>query len=237
MSGDLAEALETLKGVTSASAAMELLKRGLRNCFIRGARPLSPVAGRMVGVAYTLRFIPMREDLSGPDVLSDRDYPPRKAIEEVPPGQILIVDARGETSAGVIGGILATRLQKRGAAGVVTDGAVRDASDLAALGLPIFCAGAAAPASLGAHFGADLQVPIACGGVAVLPGDVLLGDGDGVVVIPRALVSEIAADGIEREQREAFLQHRIEAGASTFGTYPPDQATLADYAQQRRKPK
>ena len=190
----------------------------------------------MVGIAYTLRFIRMREDQRDADVLGDRDYPPRKLVEEVPAGHVLAVDARGDTSAGIIGGILATRLLKRGVAGVVTDGAVRDAEDLAALGLPIFCAGAAAPASLGAHFGADLQVPIGCGGVAVLPGDVLLGDGDGVVVIPRALVPEVAADGVEREAREAFLQNKVAAGASTFGTYPPDEATLADYERQRRKP-
>ena len=180
------EVLKQLAGISTATVTMQLLKRGLRNCFIVGARPLNPRHSHFVAPAYTLRFIPMREDLSRVEVLGDPEYPARKAIEDIPPGMALVIDARGETGAGVIGDILTARLQERGVAAVVSDGPVRDGVAVAAGVLPIFCPGFAAPASLHVHFGADLQSPIACGGVAVIPGDILVGDNDGVVVIPAA---------------------------------------------------
>ncbi len=148
-----------------------------------------------------------------------------------PPGMALVIDARGETGAGVIGDILAARLQERGVAAVVSDGPVRDAAEVAAGALPVFCAGAAAPASLNVHFGADLQCPIACGGVAVIPGDVLVGDSDGVVVIPAALAAAVAQDGAEQEQLEDFLKQRVAAGHPTIGTYPPNPETLQAYEE------
>jgi regulator of RNase E activity RraA len=224
-----AEMFGHLAGVSTATVTMQLLKRGIRACFITGARPLDTANASFVAEAYTLRFIPMREDLSDPKVLGDREYPPRKAIEDIAPGQALVIDARGDQRAGTIGDILTLRLHKRGAAAVVSDGPVRDAAAVAATGLPVFCSGAAAPASLNTHFGADLQCPIACGGVAVFPGDVLVGDGDGVVVIPRSLAAEVASGTAEQERLERFLKSRIAGGAGIFGTYPPDENTMDLY--------
>ena len=221
---------ERLTSISTATVSLQLLKRGLRNCFILGARPLHPNDCHFVAEAYTLRFIPMREDLSKVEVLGDPNYPPRKAVEEIPTGMALVIDARGELGAGVIGDILAARMQERGVAAVVSDGPVRDGVTVAAGSLPIFCPGFAAPASLHVHFGADLQCPIACGGAAVMPGDVLVGDCDGVVVIPAAMADEVATDGTEQERLERYLKARIEAGHPAIGTYPPNAATLAAYA-------
>lgn len=228
-------ALEALAGVSTATITLQLLKRGFRNCFIQGARPLNATVRPFVAEAYTLRFIPMREDLSRPEALGNVEYPPRKAIEAIPPGQALVIDCRGELRAGVAGGILATRLRVRGAAAIVADGPMRDAGELAGMDFPVYCAGAAAPASITMHFGAGLQEPIACGGAAVFPGDVVAGDGDGVVVVPRALAEEIARDAPEQERLEAFLLSRIEAGRPIFGTYPPDEGTLRDYEAWKRR--
>ncbi len=228
------EVIGRLQAVSTATLTLQLLKRGLRNCFIRGARPLNPARGRFAAPAYTLRFIPMREDLSRVEVLGDPDYPPRKAIEDISPGMALVIDARGDLGAGVIGDILAARLRERGVAAVVSDGPVRDGVEVAAGKLPVFCAGTAAPASLNVHFGADLQCPIACGGVAVMPGDILVGDGDGVVVIPQALAKEIAHDGAEQERLETFLKQRAAAGHPTIGTYPPNRETLQAYEDWKR---
>lgn len=225
------DTLARLKSVSTATVTLQLLKRGIRNCFVVGARPLDLAVSRFAAEAYTLRFIPMREDLSRPDVLGDREYPARKAFEDIPPGQALVIDARGEQRAGTLGDILVARLKVRGAAAVVTDGAVRDVAEVAKVGLPVYCSGAAAPASLNVHFGADLQRPIACGGVAVFPGDVLIGNEDGVVVIPRALADELAGDAAEQERLETFLKSRIEAGHPIFGTYPPSDETLAAYRE------
>lgn len=227
------DSLEKLAGISTASVTMQLLKRGLRQVFIRDARPLRPEMPSFATEAYTLRFIPMREDLSRTEILGDPEYPPRKAIEAAPPGTALVIDARGRTDAGVAGDILAARLKVRGVAALVSDGPVRDAAAVAATGLPVYCNGAAAPASLNIHFGADLERPIACGGVAVFPGDVLVGDG--VVVVPRALADEVARDGETQEALEAFLKARIEAGSPIPGTYPPNQATLDAYEAWRKQ--
>ncbi len=224
-----ADILKQFAGISTATLTMQLLKRGLRNCFIVGARPLNPSACHFAAQAYTLRFIPMREDLSLVEVLGDPEYPPRKAVEDIPPGHAMVIDARGDLGAGVIGDILAARMAERGVAAVVSDGPVRDGVAVAAGSLPVFCAGSAAPASLNVHFGADLQRPVACGGVAVMPGDVLVGDSDGVVVVPQAMAEEVARDGAEQEQLENFLKQRVEAGHPTIGTYPPNQATLQAY--------
>jgi len=221
--------LAALRRLSTATVTMQLLKRGLRACFMTGVRPLDPGNCRFAAEAYTLRFVPMREDLSRPEVLGDPEYAPRKAIEDIPAGQALVIDCRGHQGAGSIGDILALRLHKRGIAAAVADGPVRDAAAVRETGLAVFCSGAAAPASLNVHFGADLQRPIACGGVTVFPGDVLVGDGDGVVVVPRALAGEIAADGAEQERLEMFLKQRIADGHPTIGTYPPNAQTLAAY--------
>ncbi len=221
--------LAALDHVSTATLTMQLLKRGLRSCYIADAKPLVPETPRIAAVAYTLRFIPMREDLSNPEILGDPEYAPRKAIEDIPPGQALVVDCRGVTTSGVIGDILALRLKTRGAAAVIADGPVRDAGEVAKTGLPIYCAGSAAPPSLGDHFGADVQRPIACGGVAVFPGDVVVGDGDGVVVVPRTIAHEVAEAALEQEKMEGFLKLRVADGHPTIGTYPPNEETLKAY--------
>lgn len=221
--------LAALRSVSTATLTMQLFKRGLKSCYIAGAAPLTPGTPGIAAEAYTLRFIPMREDLSRTEILGDPEYAPRKAIEDIPPGQVMVIDCRGVSTAGALGDILALRLKIRGVAGVVTDGGVRDAVEVAKTGLPVYCAGPAAPVSLNEHFGADVQQPIACGGAAVFPGDVVAGDGDGVCVIPRALAAEIAQAAPEQERLEAFIKSRIADGHAVFGTYPPNEETLAAY--------
>jgi regulator of RNase E activity RraA len=229
-------ALEQLRHVSTATLTTQLFKRGLRNVFLQGVAPLvKPAAGtpNLVGPAFTLRNIPAREDLDHLGVFQNPDHPQRKAVETAPAGSVLVQDCRGERSVASVGSILAARLKQRGVAGMVSDGPVRDSSTIAELGLPIFCAGASAPLNLAKHHAVDMNVPIACGGVAVYPGDIVVGDGDGVVIVPRHLAEEVARDATEQERLEAFIAERIEAGAPLRGTYPPDEATLAAYAQWR----
>ena len=228
------DTLERLRAVSIATVTMQLFKRGLRNTYIRGSRPLDPQRARFAAEAYTLRTIPMREDLSTLAVLGDPEYPLRKAIEACPPGQVLVCDCRGERGAGALGDILITRLKVRGVAAVVADGAMRDAAAIAATEFPTFCAGSAAPASLAAHFAVALQEPIACGGVAVFPGDVLVGDPDGVCVIPRGIADDVARDADEQEQVEAFILERIRDGTPVPGIYPPNEATMKAFEAWRR---
>ena len=229
------EMLEALRSVSTATLTMQLLKRGMRSCFINNARPFTPDTPRIAGEAYTLRFVPFREDLSVPEVLGDQEYPPRKAVEDIPPGQIMVIDCRGVQTAGTIGDILALRMKIRGAAGVVTDGPVRDGAAVAETGLPVYCSGTVAPASIWSHFGADLQCPVACGGATVFPGDVIVADSDGAIVLPRKLAPEISTGAVEQEQLEGFLKSRIADGHKSFGTYPPDEETLAAYADWQQK--
>ena len=228
------ETLERLRAVSVATVTMQLLKRGLRHAFIQGSRPLNPQHARFAAEAYTLRTIPMREDLCTPELLADPDYPQRKAIEACPPGQVLVCDCRGEQGAGALGDILITRLKVRGVAAFVADGPMRDAAAVAAIAFPTFCTGSAAPASLAVHFAAAVQDPIACGGVAVFPGDVLVGDPDGVCVVPRGLADDVAHDAGEQELVEEFILERVQDGAPVPGTYPPNEATLAAFEAWRR---
>ncbi|MCO5064602.1 MAG: ribonuclease activity regulator RraA [Rhizobiaceae bacterium] len=225
--------IDVLKSVSTATITSQLRKRGIRNVLIVGAKPLNSTPRTFAGEAFTLRFIPMREDLSQGDVLSNPDYPPRKAIETVPPGHVLVVDCRGDVRAGVLGDILALRLQVRGVAAVVSDGPMRDVRELREMDLPIYCNGAAAPPTLTAHFGADLGCAIGCGGVAVMQGDVLAGDEDGVVVVPRDLADEVARDSREQEDLEVYLKSRIAEGNSIVGVYPPSEEILAAYRRER----
>ena len=206
---------------------MRLQKRGLRNCFILGARPSNPGQCRFAAQACTLRFIPMRAELSGVEVLGNPEYPPRKAIEDISPGMAPVIDARGVLGAGVIGYILVAWLQERSVTAAVRDGPVRDAFEVTAGSPPVFCAGSTGPASLNVHFGANLQRPIDCGGVAVIPGDVLVGDG--VVVSPAAPAEEVVCDGGEQERLETFLKKRVAGSYPTIGTYPPNPETLQAY--------
>lgn len=220
---------DALLSVGTAVLTSQLLKRGFRNTFIAGVAPANPRCVRMVGPAYTLRFIPMREDLAGSGSVANPAHPQRAAIEQMPPGHVLVIDALGQSKSGSLGDILAARLLQRGVAGVVSDGAMRDAAELRALNLPIFCAGFAAPPSFTRMMAADNGRPIGCGGVAVFPGDIIAADADGVVVIPRHLAAEVARDGAEQERVERFARRRVDRGASIVGVYPPNEATMADY--------
>jgi regulator of RNase E activity RraA len=192
MTEEIAQALAKLKRSSTASISTMLFKRGLRNVAMRGPRRVTAADGVMVGEAFTLRSIPAREDVDEVGILQSSEHPQRKAFETCPPGRVLVADCRGETYAAFGGGILLARLAARGVAGMVSDGAVRDMAEVSAMALPVFCAGAASPLSLARHHAVDLEVPVGCGGVAVYPGDIVVGDADGVVVIPRHLAAEIA---------------------------------------------
>jgi regulator of RNase E activity RraA len=218
-----------LRDVSTATLTTVLFKRGLRNVFMGGLKPLGVGALPMVGPAYTLRYIPAREDIDVLEVLGDRDHPQRRAIEDTPPGYVLVMDARGDLRGATGGSILMTRLMMRGVAGMVTDSGVRDSAEIAALAMPVFCRQPVAPLNLVAHHALDANVPIGCAGVPVYPGDVLVGDADGVVCIPRHLAEEVAAEGWEQERKERFVALKIRAGAPLFGTYPPSEQTAAEY--------
>jgi len=222
--------VEALRYASTATLTTQLFARGLRNTFLAGLRPLNPGAARMVGEAFTLRYIPAREDLDVLGVFADPEHPQRAAVEQVGPGQVLVMDCRGRGRVASLGGILGTRLLRRGAAGVVTDGGVRDAADFAALDLPAYAAAPAATTNLALHHAVDLQVPIGCADVPVYPGDVMVADADGVVCVPRELAAEVARGAVAQEHLEQFLQQRVAEGARLRGTYPPDERTRADYA-------
>jgi regulator of RNase E activity RraA len=219
-----------LRVVSTATLTTQLMSRGLRNTFLAGLRPLNDGASRMVGPAFTLRYIPAREDLDVLGVFQDPDHPQRKAVETVAPGEVLVMDCRGQGRAASIGGILATRLLRRGAAGVVTDGAVRDSSTFGTLALPTYSAGVSASTNLVQHHAVDMQIPIGCAEVAVYPGDVMVGDSEGVVCVPRELADEVARDAVAQEHLEEYIQAEIEAGAALPGVYPPSAETRVRYA-------
>jgi regulator of RNase E activity RraA len=223
----------TLARTSVATLTTQLFKRGFRNAFVQGVRRLSPDRPTLVGPATTVRFIPCREDLSGPDEYADRAHPQRRAVEECPPGGVIVMDCRRDPRSACAGDIMLTRMELRRVAGLVTDGGIRDTSTLATLELPVFAATPSAPASFHLHTAVDLDVPIACGGVPVYPGDVVVGDADGVVVIPRHLVDEIARDALEQERLERFVLEEIRSGRPIFEVYPPDDATRARYQAWR----
>lgn len=224
------EAMEKLRVASTASLTSLLYKRGLRNVFIQGAHPMKP-GQRLLGPAYTLRYIPAREDLDGLEVFRDPNHPQRKAVEEIPPGSVLVMDCRGDRTVASAGSILATRLQVRGAAGIVSDGGLRDAAGIAALDMPSYCSGASAPTNLIRHHALDINAPIGCGGVPVYPGDLMVGDDDGVVCIPAHLVEEIAGEAFEMERFESFVLEEVNRGVSIIGLYPAtDPATKDRYA-------
>lgn len=225
-----ATTLDLFRTVSTATLTTQLFKRGFRNVFIQGSSRLTSGAlGNLVGPAYTVRNIPAREDLDVLSAFRDPEHAQRKSIESIPAGHVMVVDCRGDKRVASGGEILTTRLMKRGAAGLVSDGPVRDSGPISQLSFHVFCAGRSAPLNLIQHHAVDVNCPIGCGGVAVYPGDVIVGDDDGVVVVPRHLADEIATDAAEQEQLEAFILERIRQGATLPGTYPPDDATLADY--------
>ena len=229
------ETRRLLREASTATLTTQLFKRGLRNTFMQAVRRLTPNAPVMVGEAYTLRMIPAREDLDHPGMFEGRSHPQRRAIEECPPGAVLVIDCRGKAAAGALGDILIARLMQRGVAGVVTDGAMRDSPQIVPLAFPVYAQGAAAPASFGLHHAVDLNLPIACGEVAGFPGDVRGGDGEGVVVIPRHLAAEVARDAAAQERLEAWILGEVKAGQSIFGLYPPDAEARKRYEASRQR--
>src|SRR5687768_3357628 len=198
------EALATLSGVSTATITTVLLKKGLRNVWMRGTKPLRPGQPRLVGPAFTLRFVPAREDLATPESWSS-PISTRAAIEDMPRGCIAVVDAMGVTEAGIFGDILCARMQKRGVTALVTDGVARDKAGVLGTGLPVWCNGAASPPSVASLTFVDWQRPIGCGGVAVFPGDVVVADDDGAVLIPAALLDEMLVLAPEQERLESWI--------------------------------
>jgi regulator of RNase E activity RraA len=225
---------EKLMKVSTATLCTALFKRGLRNQFIQDVHPLDPTLPNMVGEAFTLRYMPAREDLNPITVFNDRNHPQRQAVEQCPVGAVLLMDSRKDARAASAGGILVSRLMKRGVAGVVTDGGFRDSPDIAKLGFPAYHQRPSAPTNLTLHQAIDINVPIGCGDVAVWPGDVVVGDGEGVIVIPAAMADEIAAEATEMTVFEDFVQEKVLEGRSILGLYPPtEEQSRTEFAAWR----
>jgi regulator of RNase E activity RraA len=226
---------DKLRKVSTATLCTALFKHGLRNQFIQNVHPLNPGLPNMVGEAFTLRYIPAREDLNPITVFLDPKHPQRVAVEQCPPGSVLVIDSRKDARAASAGSILVTRLMKRGVAGVVTDGGFRDSPDIAQLAIPAFHSRPSAPTNLTLHQALDINVPIGCGDVAVWPGDVMVGDAEGVVVIPAHLANEIADEAREMTAFEDFVTAKVLEGRSILGLYPPtDEQNRTDFANWRQ---
>jgi regulator of RNase E activity RraA len=220
---------EDLRKVSTATLTTVLFKRGFRNVFIQGVFLLSKQAPRMVGEAYTLRYIPAREDLDTLGAFEGRGHPQREAIEACPSGHVLVMDARRDASAATGGDILMTRLMVRGCAGIVTDGGLRDSQTIEKLPWPAYCGARSAPLNLVRHHAIDSQVPIGCGGVPVYPGDVMVGDQEGVVVIPAKMAEEVAKEAEAQTVFEDWVEAKVKEGRSIFGLYPPNAETKAEF--------
>lgn len=228
------EIKKKLESVTTATLTTVLLKKGIRNAYLKGPMPLKTAeAKRIVGEAFTLRFVPMREDLATPESWSS-PRSTRGAIEDMPEGCIAVVDAMGVTSAGIFGDILCARMAKRGVAALITDGVVRDLAGVLGTGLPVWCQGAAAPASVAGLTFVNWQEPIGCGGVAVFPGDVIVADGDGAVLIPRALLEAVVDAAVEQERLEEWIMKEVDKGLPLPGLYPPNAETKARYEAETK---
>ena len=226
---------EKLAKVSTATLCTALFKRGLRNQFIQDVRPLNGNLPNMVGEAFTLRYIPAREDLNPISVFQDRKHPQRVAIEQCPAGAVLVIDSRKDARAASAGSILVSRLMKRGCAGVVTDGGFRDSPEIARLPFPAYHQRPSAPTNLTLHQAMDIDVPIGCGDVAVFPGDAMVGDGEGVIVVPAHLAAEIAAEAVEMTAFEDFVTEQVMAGRSIIGLYPAtDEQSRSDFAAWRQ---
>jgi len=226
-----------LAGCSSATLSTQLFKRGLRNQVLQGISRLTPKAPPLVGEAFTLRNIPAREDIDHIGIHQDPEHPQRKAIEVTPAGCVLVIDCRGDARCASAGGILVRRLAVRGVAGLVTDGGLRDTPEIAAESFPVYCKAPSAPISLTHQHAVDFNVPIACGGVAVYPGDVIVGDAEAVIVVPRHLADEVGEDAYAQEQLERFVLEEISSGRPLPGTYPPNEATRARYEEWKKKAK
>ena len=224
----------TLQKITTETLTTVLLKKGLRNVWIRGTVPIRPGQPRLVGRAFTLRFVPAREDLATPESWAS-PISTRAAIEDMPPGCIAVADAMNVTDAGIFGDILCARMAKRGISALITDGVVRDIAGVLGTGLPVWCRGAAAPASVTSLTFVAWQQPIACGGVAVFPGDVIVVDQDGAVLIPANLLDEVIPLAVEQERLEAWIMSEVERGVPLPGLYPPNAEAKARYDADKHK--
>ena len=232
------ETKSLLMGVSTATLCTALFKRGLRNQFIQDVRPLNDQLPNMVGEAYTLRYIPAREDLNPIGVFLDRNHPQRVAVEQCPPGAVLVFDSRKNARAASAGAILVSRLMVRGCAGVVTDGGFRDSPEIAALSFPAYHQRPSAPTNLTQHQALDINVPIGCGDAPVFPGDVMVGDREGVVVIPAGIADEVAKEAAEMTVFEDFVGEQVLAGRSILGLYPPtDPKSKEDFEAWRKAKK
>ncbi len=228
------ETRQKLMGVSTATIYTALFKKGLRHQMIQDVRPLNAKLPNMVGEAFTLRYIPAREDLNPITVFNDRNHPQRKGIEECPPGCVFVVDSRKDPRAASAGGILVTRLMKRGVAGMVTDGGFRDSTEIAELPFPTYHNRPSAPTNIALHQAVDTQIPIGCGDAPVWPGDIVVGDGEGVIVIPAHLADAIAAEAHEMTAFEDFVAEKVNEGRSIVGLYPPtDPQSSIDFAAWR----
>ena len=227
---------DKLRRVSTATVSTALFKRGFRNQAVQDVLPLGPLTETMVGEAFTLRYIPAREDLNTMAVFRDHGHPQRKAIEECPPGAVMVIDSRKNARAASAGGILVTRLMVRGVVGVVTDGGFRDAVEIAGMAIPTFHNRPSAPTNLTMHQAIDTNVPIGCGDAPVFPGDVVVGDGDGVMIIPAHLADEIAAEATEMTAFEDFVMERVAGGQPARGLYPPtEESNLAAFDAWRKE--
>jgi regulator of RNase E activity RraA len=227
---------EKLQQVSTPTIATCLFKKGLKNQFIQEVKPLQLGKPTMVGEAYTLRYIPAREDRNPITVFRNADHPQRVAVENCPPGHVLVIDSRKEARAASAGDILVSRLMVRGVAGIVTDGGFRDSANIAKLAIPAYHNHPSAPTNLTLHEAIDINLPIGCGGVAVFPGDVLVGDDDGVMVIPAAIVDEVADECIEMTLFENFVLEQVLDGRPIIGLYPPtNENTLIDYEKWKKE--
>jgi regulator of RNase E activity RraA len=220
--------IEILSGISTATITTVLLKKGLRNVWMRGTRPLRPDQPRLVGRAFTLRFVPAREDLATPESWSS-PISTRAAIEAMPEGCIAVVDAMGIMDAGIFGDILCARMKQRGVAALVTDGVIRDLAGVLGTKLPVWCQGAAAPPSVAGLTFVSWQEPIGCGGVAVYPDDVVVVDSDGAVLIPAALLDAVVEAAVDQERLESWIMSEVESGASLPGLYPPNAENKARF--------
>ncbi len=220
--------IKTLEGISTATITTVLLKKGLRNVWLRGTRPLQPGQKRVVGPAFTLRFVPAREDLATPASWAS-PISTRAAIEAMPKGCVAVVDAMGITDAGIFGDILCERMKFRGVAGLITDGVVRDVAGVISTGLPVWCKGAAAPPSVAGLTFVGWQEPIACGGVAVFADDAIVVDDDGAVVIPQAMLDGVVEEAVEQEKLEAWIVDEVRSGVPLPGLYPANAETKARY--------
>lgn len=224
---------QALSTITTATITTVLLKKGLRNIWMRGPKPLQAGQGRIVGRAFTMRFIPAREDLATPASWASPKST-RAAIEAMPAGCIAVVDAMGITDAGIFGDILCARMKRRNIAALITDGVVRDVAGVIGTGLPVWCNGAAAPPSVAGLTFVNWQEPVGCGGVAIFPDDVIMVDDDGAVVIPAALVDEVVEAALEQERLEAWIMDEVAKDVPLPGLYPPNEATKARYEASKR---